>query len=74
MVFTTYRSEEGLALAPVGRDLVDDLAAGRLESEIPAHGTVARVRQRVTPDRAVGAVPPEDVTEAPVWMDGKAAL
>lgn len=54
--------------------LVDDLAAGRLESEIPAHGTVARVRQRVTPDRAVGAVPPEDVTEAPVWMDGKAAL
>lgn len=54
--------------------LVDDLAAGRLESEIPAHGTVARVRQRVTPDRGVGAVPPEDVTEAPVWMDGKAAL
>ena len=54
--------------------LVDDLAAGRLEAEIPAHGTVARVRQRVTPDRAVGAVPPEDVTEAPVWMDGKAAL
>ena len=54
--------------------LVDDLAAGRLEAEIPAHGTVARVRQRVTADRAVGAVPPEDVTEAPVWMDGKAAL
>ena len=54
--------------------LVDDLAAGRLESEIPAHGTVARVRQRVAPDRSVGAVPPEDVTEAPVWMDGKAAL
>jgi NADH-quinone oxidoreductase subunit E len=54
--------------------LVDDLAAGRLESEIPAHGTVARVRQRITPDRVVGAVPPEDVSEAPVWMDGKAAL
>jgi len=54
--------------------LVDDLAAGRLEAEIPAHGTVARVRQRITPDRMVGAVPPEDVTEAPVWMDGKAAL
>ncbi|MEN9804651.1 MAG: NADH-quinone oxidoreductase subunit NuoE [Actinomycetota bacterium] len=54
--------------------LVDDLAAGRLDAEIPAHGTVARVRQRVTPDRMVGAVPPEDVTEAPVWMDGKAAL
>ena len=54
--------------------LVDDLSAGRLEGEIPAHGTVARVRQRVAPERAVGAVPPEDVTEAPVWMDGKAAL
>ena len=54
--------------------LVDDLAAGRLESEIPSHGTVARVRQRVAADRVVGAVPPEEVTESPVWLDGKAAL
>jgi NADH-quinone oxidoreductase subunit E len=54
--------------------LVDDLAAGRLDAEIPPHGTVARVRQRVAADRVVGAVAPELVTESPVWLDGKAAL
>jgi len=54
--------------------LIDDLAAGRLDSEIPAHGIVARVRQRITSDRVVGAVPPEDVVDAPEWLDGKAAL
>jgi NADH-quinone oxidoreductase subunit E len=54
--------------------LIDDLKAGRLNDEIPAHGTVARVRQHIPADRGVGAVPPEDVVEAPVWMDGKAAL
>ena len=30
--------------------LVDDLAAGRLDADVPAHGTLARVRQR-TSDR-----------------------
>ena len=54
--------------------LVDDLASGRLTDEIPPHGTVARVRQHIPAERGVGAVPPEDVTEAPSWMDGKAAL
>ena len=54
--------------------LIEDLAAGRLDDEIPAHGTVARVRQRVTPDRVVGAVAPEDVAGPPEWLDGKAAL
>lgn len=54
--------------------LIGDLRAGRLDGEIPAHGTVARVRQRVAVDRVVGAVAPEDVTEAPAWLDGKAAL
>lgn len=54
--------------------LIDDLAAGRLDDEIPAHGTVARVRQRATPDRVVGAVAPEEVAGAPEWLDGKAAL
>ena len=54
--------------------LVDDLASGRLTDEIPPHGTVARVRQHIPADRGIGAVPPEDVTEAPSWMDGKAAL
>ena len=54
--------------------LVDDLRAGRLDGEIPPHGTVARVRQRVAADRVVGAVAPEDVSDGPSWFDGKAAL
>jgi NADH-quinone oxidoreductase subunit E len=48
--------------------LVDDLAAGRLDAEIPRHGVVARVRQHIPPQRAVPVRPPEDVTSAPVWM------
>lgn len=54
--------------------LVDDLKAGNLTDEVPAHGIVARVRQQIPVDRGVGAVPPEDVTEAPTWMAEKAAL
>lgn len=54
--------------------LIDDLRAGRLKDEIPVHGTLARVRQRIPADRGVGAVPPELVTESPSWLDGKAAL
>jgi NADH-quinone oxidoreductase subunit E len=54
--------------------LIDDLTAGNLSSEIPAHGVVASVRQHIPADRAVGAVAPELVTENPVWLDGKAVL
>ena len=54
--------------------LVDQLQSGELESEIPAHGTVATVRQHIPADKGVGAVAPEDVTEGPAWLDGKAAL
>jgi NADH-quinone oxidoreductase subunit E len=54
--------------------LIDDLSAGNLSSEIPAHGIVAVVRQHIPADRAVGAVAPELVTENPSWLDGKAAL
>lgn len=52
--------------------LVDDLRNGRLDGEIPPHGTVARVRQQIPSDRSVGAVPPDDVTTAPVWMPAPA--
>jgi NADH-quinone oxidoreductase subunit E len=48
--------------------LVDDLRAGKLDGEIPPHGTLARVRQSIPADKAVGAVPPDEVTEAPVWV------
>jgi hypothetical protein len=42
--------------------LVDELAAGRLENDIPPHGTLCRVR------RAVGLVAgaPEDAAVEPV--------
>ena len=35
--------------------LVDDLRAGRLDDEVPPHGTLARVRQHVPADRRAGA-------------------
>jgi NADH-quinone oxidoreductase subunit E len=54
--------------------LVDDLRSGRLDEEIPGHGTLARVRQRIPADRGVGAVTPESVTEGPSWLNGEAAL
>jgi NADH-quinone oxidoreductase subunit E len=54
--------------------LIADIRAEKFIGEIPAHGTLARVRQHIPAERGVGAVPPESVTEAPVWMNGKAAL
>jgi NADH-quinone oxidoreductase subunit E len=48
--------------------LIDDLRSGRLDGEIPEHGTLGRNRQHIPPQRAVGAVPPEDVTDAPAWI------
>jgi NADH-quinone oxidoreductase subunit E len=54
--------------------LIDDLQAGKLVDEIPPHGTLARTRQHIPADRAVGAVPPEDVEGAPSWYDGSPAL
>ncbi len=35
-------------------ELIDDLAAGRLDDEVPPHGTLARVRQKVSADRWAG--------------------
>ncbi len=49
-------------------DFLDELAEGRLDAEIPAHGVVARVRQSIPVDRSVGVVAPDDVDAAPVWM------
>ena len=48
--------------------LVDDLRAGRLDNEIPPHGTLGRNRQHIPPDRAVGAVDPDDVRHPPAWF------
>ena len=49
--------------------LVDDLRAGRLDNEIPPHGTLGRNRQHIPADKAVGAVPPEDVPTGPEWIE-----
>ena len=48
--------------------LIEDLSNGRLDGEVPPHGTVARTRQHIPHDRAVGVFAPDDVTTAPVWM------
>ena len=48
--------------------LIAELAEGRHAEEIPDHGTVARVRQRIPAERFVGPERPEDVTGPPVWI------
>ncbi|MGH9244528.1 MAG: NADH-quinone oxidoreductase subunit NuoE [Acidimicrobiales bacterium] len=54
--------------------LVDDLGAGRLDGDIPPHGVLARVRQRLDPERRAGNADPK-VNVQPVWIaNGKAAL
>ncbi|MFM8776336.1 MAG: NADH-quinone oxidoreductase subunit NuoE [Actinomycetota bacterium] len=64
-----------LRVTPADFDkLVDDLRDGKLGDEIPQHGVLAKVRQVIAPERAVGAMAPEDVNDAPAWLDGKAAL
>jgi NADH-quinone oxidoreductase subunit E len=52
--------------------MVDDLAAGRLDDEVPPHGTVARVRQHIPADRAAGVADPT-VNVEPVWLKIAAA-
>ena len=51
--------------------LIDDLAAGRRD-DIPPHGTLARVRQHIPPERKAGSVAPEQ-TATPVWIAAAAA-
>lgn len=64
-----------LRVTPADFDkLVDDLRDGKLGDEIPQHGVLAKVRQVIAPERAVGATAPEDVNDAPAWLGGKAAL
>ena len=52
--------------------LIDNLASGSLETEIPPHGTLATIRQRIPGDRVVGAVDPDDANSAPAWMPAPA--
>ena len=47
--------------------MVDDLRAGRLDDEVPPHGTLARVRQHIPAHRAVGPALPDAGVE-PAWL------
>ncbi len=51
--------------------LFDDLREGRLDGEIPPHGTLARQRQHIPPDKAAGNVSP-DLPVAPAWIEESA--
>ncbi|MCB0983235.1 MAG: NAD(P)H-dependent oxidoreductase subunit E [Ilumatobacteraceae bacterium] len=46
--------------------LIADLRDGKKDAEIPAHGTLARVRQQIPADKAVGPVSP-DHPARPAW-------
>jgi NADH-quinone oxidoreductase subunit E len=46
--------------------LIADLSAGRRD-DIPAHGTLAKVRQDLGPDRLANVTPPEEQGQ-PVWI------
>jgi NADH-quinone oxidoreductase subunit E len=48
---------------------VDDLRAGRRDDDVPVHGVLARIRQRIPDERRAGAVAPEGAGE-PVWLQG----
>ncbi len=67
-----YRHEYRVTTDDFDR-LVDDLAAGSRDGDIPVHGTLARVRQDIPADRAVGAVPPEEVDGPPAWLPQEGA-
>jgi NADH-quinone oxidoreductase subunit E len=52
--------------------LIDDLHAGRY-GDIPSHGTLQRIRQRIDPERAAGVARP-DLGKQPVWFTDRPAL
>ncbi len=49
-------------------EMIDSIRAGRTD-DLPQHGTLARLRQRIPLDRLAGIVPPDDAREAPVWLN-----
>jgi NADH-quinone oxidoreductase subunit E len=48
-------------------ELIDDLRAGKRAHDVPRHGTLSRVRQRVPDDRRAGVAPPDQNVE-PTWL------
>jgi NADH-quinone oxidoreductase subunit E len=60
-----YRYENKVSIGHLDR-LLDDLAAGR-RPDVPAHGTLAKVRQSVPADRVAGPAMVEGAAE-PAWL------
>jgi len=52
--------------------LVADLRIGRLDADIPAHGTLARIRQHIPGERAAGSALPTGGKE-PAWIASRPA-
>lgn len=50
--------------------LVDDLAAGKLDDDVPPHGVLCRVRQRAAVRRVAAPVDPKD-SRRPAWMQAE---
>jgi NADH-quinone oxidoreductase subunit E len=48
-------------------ELIDDLRAGKRAHDVPRHGTLSRVRQRIPDDRRAGVAPP-DINVEPPWL------
>ena len=60
-----YRYENRVSTAAFDA-LIDDLRSGR-RNDIPAHGTLATIRQHIPADRRAGVVLPTDDVR-PVWL------
>lgn len=55
-------------VTPAAADsLLDDLRAGRRATEVPKHGTLARIRQSIPADQRAGNAVPGESGE-PVWL------
>jgi NADH-quinone oxidoreductase subunit E len=52
--------------------LIDDLRSGRRATEVPKHGTLARIRQSIPAERRAGNAVPGECDE-PVWHTSAAA-
>lgn len=52
-------------------ELIDDIRAGN-RSDIPSHGTLAKVRQRIEPGQVANITPPEQQSE-PAWFAARNA-
>jgi NADH-quinone oxidoreductase subunit E len=48
-------------------ELIDDLRAGKRAHDVPRHGTLSRVRQRIPDERRAGVAPP-DINVEPPWL------